>query len=451
MPRQWIALFVFFFISFNVSSETFEQAYAPIAVGDITIFIPIDRQPALPPSLSIKASGSQYLLEWNGDGATRYKVEHLVNGIWVLLADSISTPSYQTSINNGPNFRVSACDRYGCSGWRPVNNIINSPLQIRSFNTNNYLISSSSSAIIAWDVTGASKVSVRSSHGQVYQNLKLKGKLSVSTSSITSFTLTAEGFGGRRSQKLTIVKPLHQTRAFAANVGTYLQPLLNVGINPIQRSLLTGENHHNYVADMQHRLHRITDNGEVIWSRKVNGLIANKPLLIGNWIYYTVSHLDGKGEVCKLNINNDSVRCHMVNNAAISGPVNFEPSDNTMYVIDVSGIVYEFDITYFDTIKQITDLHLARNTRVLTTPAMDPKLRQMIVRTEDNSIIAVELFNRPKNVANKLMPYPKSKARVRPRAMSMSNIAVAVPIILQGNNAAATSNVPKVKWTKKLD
>jgi hypothetical protein len=53
-------------------TETFEQAYAPIDVSGITIFIPIDLIPDNPNFVTVKIEGDRYQLEWTAiSGATK--------------------------------------------------------------------------------------------------------------------------------------------------------------------------------------------------------------------------------------------------------------------------------------------------------------------------------------------------------------------------------------------
>ncbi|MCP4990707.1 MAG: hypothetical protein GY928_33085 [Colwellia sp.] len=98
------------------ATQTFEQAYAPIDVSGITIFIPIELTPDPATYLTIKKTDNQALLEWEPlANATHYILELEINGNWVVLNNNLQTNSFATSINNNLKFRVSRCHQYGCS------------------------------------------------------------------------------------------------------------------------------------------------------------------------------------------------------------------------------------------------------------------------------------------------------------------------------------------------
>ena len=450
MTRQWIALFVFFFISFNVSSETFEQAYAPIAVGDITIFIPIDRQPALPPSLSIKASGSQYLLEWNGDGATRYKVEHLVNGIWVLLADSISTPSYQTSINNGPNFRVSACDRYGCSGWRPVNNIVSGDLMISQFSKSADAVSKGSQVVLSWNVSSAVKIEITSNTGHRYTTYVGQGQKAFTINRFTQFTLKATSFDVSYSQKL-IVSPTAVIPDFrgAPKQDTYTQPLLelvksnNQKMLPIERALLSTKlidgSDLNIIPQQDNKLSRVSNDGMIIWTLALDGLIANQPVLKRdtNELFFSTSSLDGSGRLCKVDINGNGIACLTKKPGSTANLRGIVAAPlllgDRLFAFDTMGALYEVSSLHFtaNSYRALGSVPLSQGDAILTTPAIDKTSAGFIIRTKKEQIIALNI----------------------PSSPSLVNSMVKKTMSLFSSSSAADAESPtslEVQWTKSL-
>ncbi|AQS38170.1 hypothetical protein Sps_03023 [Shewanella psychrophila] len=451
MTRQWIALFLFFFISFNVSSETFEQAYAPISVGDITIFIPIDRQPALPPSLSIKASGNQYLLEWNADGgAARYKVEHLVNGAWALLSDSISTNSYQTSINNGPNFRVSACDRYGCSDWRTVNNIVSGELMISQFSKSADAVSQGSQVALSWNVSSAVKIEITSNKGHRYTTYVGQGQKAFTINQFTQFTLKATSFGKSYSQKL-IVSPTAVIPDFRATPkqDTYTQPLLelvksnNQKMLPIERALLSTRlidgSDLNIIPQQDNKLSRVSNDGVVIWTLVLDGLVANQPVLKRdtNELFFSMSSLDGTGRLCKVDINGDSIACFTKKPGStenllgiVAAPLLLE---DRLFAFDTRGALYEVSSLNFtaDSYRALGSVPLLQGDAILTTPAIDKTSAGFIIRTKKEQIIALNIPSSP-NLVNRMMK----------KTMSLFSSSSA-------SDAESPSSL-EVQWTKSL-
>jgi len=83
----------------------------PINVGDITTFIPIPD----PSKFNVRIEGNQFALSWPVEpNTTHYVLEHKVNGVWVELNDELYSNSTTTSLDNGPEFRILACNANGC-------------------------------------------------------------------------------------------------------------------------------------------------------------------------------------------------------------------------------------------------------------------------------------------------------------------------------------------------
>jgi hypothetical protein len=406
-----ILLSLLIFISLNVNArDTFEQAYAPIMVGDITIFIPIELTPEPAKYLTLKNTDNQSLLEWSPlIGVTHYMLEHKVNGIWKTLNDNVLTNSYSTSIYDGPEFRVSSCHKYGCSVSQSINNRINVSTQIRGFQATSYQVKNSDTVNVVWDVVGASIIKLQSSKGVTYENLPPRSSLRVSTNDLTTFTLTASGFGSIATQQLSIVKPVPTPNVKVPMSSVYLQPLYDLGLQPIERSLLLGKNNNNYVADMQKQLHRVTDSGQIIWTQSLPGLIANKPIYLFDnnndaFLFFTLSkssliHTQSAGQFCRLNVNVKALHCFNLEHNAIASPaVYMEPgiirSTPRVFVVDVKGNLHEFSAFEASGLKLISSQQLLLNQneiRVLTTPQISAGNKQIIVRTETNQVIAYPL------------------------------------------------------------
>ncbi len=389
------------------ATQTFEQAYAPIDVSGITIFIPIELIPEPATYLTIKNTGNQSLLEWEPlANVTRYILEQEINGNWVVLNNNLLTNSYATSINNNLKFRVSSCHKYGCSVSQAITDQINVDIQIRSFLASDYKVNGGDTIDLDWDVIGASTINLSSNKGHNYQNLAPKGSTKISTNDLTTFTLTASGFGTQVSQKLSIIKPVAKPQVIAPQSSIYLQPLYDLNLEPIERSLLVGKNNNNYVADLQRQLHRVSDTGQIIWTRNLTGLIANQPVYLIDangdaFLFFALSKsnlIDTNiaGQFCRLKVDNQHMSCFNLANNAIAGPVvNMEDDVNPqLYLIDVSGFLYEFSAFESENLELIASqqlLHNQSSIRVLTTPQLNIDNQQLIVRTENNDFLAYPL------------------------------------------------------------
>ncbi|OUR81141.1 hypothetical protein A9Q75_08445 [Colwellia psychrerythraea] len=433
------------------ATQTFEQAYAPIDVSGITIFIPIELIPDSAEYLTIKNTNNQSLLEWNAlQGATNYILEHKVNGTWIILDDNVQSNSYTASIYDGPEFRVSSCHQYGCSASQSINNWANVVLQIRSFQATDYQISGNDTVEISWDILGASKVQLQSNKGHNYDNLSPRSSKRVSTNDLTTFTLTASGFGSQISQKLSIIKPVPKPEVIIPQSSIYLQPLYDLGLEPIERSLLVGKNNHNYVADLQKKLHRVSDTGQIIWTRDLPGLIANQPAYLTDangeaFLFFALSKsnlidTNVAGQFCRLKVDNQDFSCFNLTNNAIAGPTVYIEhgiitSNPRLFLIDVKGLLHEFLPFEKESLQLIGSQQLLQNQspiRVLTTPQVNPFTKQFIVRTEHNDFLAY--------------PVPTSESFINQSISAISNVF---------SSEAAQANEQPVQtnavWSRKLN
>jgi hypothetical protein len=418
-----------FLISFNTLGETFEQAYAPIAVGDITIFIPIERQPLVPPSLSIKADGADYLLEWRGDDATRFKLEYLVNGNWILVSDNILTTAYQVPISYGSTFRVSACDQYGCSDWRAVNNVISGELMINRFSKSSDAVQSGQNVALSWDVSAAVEVNIRSDRGHNYATYVGQGQQTFRVSQLTQFTLTTTSFGQSYSQSL-IVSPTSITTNFsnAPEQDTYTQPLLdlvriqNEHMLPVERALLSitlsNDTKLNIVPQQDNKLSRVTDGGDLLWTQVLNGFVANQPLFkpnpdgITGDLFITVSDADGAGQLCRISIDGSQLQCFdnkpgtqvkLVN--MIAAPVLV---GDRLFSVDADGNLYEVASSFaVDTFRSHGRIPLTAGDAILTSPVADPLRNSLILRTKHDNVIVLSIPSSP-SMASQLFNQAKS-------------------------------------------
>ena len=380
------------------ATQVFKQAYAPIDVSGITIFIPIELIPAPPTLLIIDTTATDYILEWSMvSGATRYIVEYKLAGQWVVHNSNVTGNSYTISKDlQATEFRVITCQQFGCSTGKNVDNTDDSPLQIRSFLSAKYHTQQDERVNLSWNVVGATNVQLTSNKGLNYNNLALTGTTSVTTDDLTTFTLIATGFSKQNQQQLSIIKAEPAPVFTASAQSIYLQPLYDLGLQPIERSLYMGHNRRSYVATYDQKLFQVADtaNGNWEWVINLPGLMANKPLLLAKpetseqYLFFGLSnkHLDGhnsRGKVCRFNISSSYLACINLPNNIIASPIIYQ---QRLFQVDVTGILYEFSpfsVNFSEYLYAESLETEGKKIRVLTTPQIDSATGAIIVRSEN--------------------------------------------------------------------
>lgn len=440
------------------ATQTFEQAYAPIDVSGITIFIPIELIPEPPTELIIATTANDYQLEWSAvPGATRYIIEYKNshNGQWTVHNANVTSTSFSIPISLGATeFRVITCQQYGCSAGKSVDNDEDIPLQIKVFATSKQQLNQGEYVTLNWNIVGATQVQLTSSKGLTSNSLPLTGSTSVTTEDLTNFTLTATGFDKQTQQQLSIVKAAPSLSLTEPTESIYLQPLYALGLQPIERSLYTGHNRTSYVATYDKKLYQVADTANGNWERVINlpGLMANKPLLLTNpatsdeYLFFALSMppQDGqnvRGKVCRLTLTNSALNCVDIPNNAIASPILFQ---QRLFQVDVNGIIYEFSpFDDFSTYIHSEPLEEGNNSlRVLTTPQVDLSTGAIIVRSNNELkyFSLLDIAASPQSFSNMF-----SEKSTKHRATKKS-----------GMQAAPTTNSTPAKktslvWSKKLD
>ena len=360
--------------------------------------------PDAPSSFSIQETNDSYQMEWSVvSDATYYELTYFINEQWITLDSKVLKNTYQTDFIQGVEFRVFACNENGCSSQKQVNNYIVNNLNIRAFQLSNYAIESNQSSVLTWDITGASRVKITSSDGLEYDYLPLQGSMHVITESMTEFTINAMQFGEvADTQTLNLIKQASLSAPdIIPIISSYLQPLINLNLDPIERSILNSSEGVSYVADLQQQLHKITDNGEILWTRQLDGLVANKPLILGDYLYVAVSSIDGFGQVCKLTLFNENLLCQQTKNSAVASPIVYQQSgvfsDSTrLFQIDMKGLLYEFNTVDFSVINKELDITNGAITDIiLTTPTVHNENGQFTIRSQNNIIMTVNFPEEP--------------------------------------------------------
>ncbi|WDE04464.1 hypothetical protein SG34_024520 [Thalassomonas viridans] len=394
------------------AAENVEQDCGPKA--NLVVYAGMPLPVDTPARVSVKDTGEQYLLEWTAVAqASHYVVEHKVDGAWVVLADDITGNAYQAALSQGPEFRILSCQQDICSGAQEINNVVTGDLQVVSFAAAEHKTdngASDGSFTLSWQVTGASRVQLTSNKGHEYDDLLLAESLAVSTEDLTTFTLTVSGFGEQGFQQVSIVKPAVKPTVVLPKRSSYLQPLYYLGLQPIERSLLTGINGQNYVADVDGKLYQVSDQGVINWTVQLEGLVANQPVWASDdsgaqYLFFAVSKAGdnaqaGQGQVCRLTAGGENLSCFELENNAIASPVIYQAADEDsdsarLFQVDINGVLSEL-APFADTFAPEDGQALYReqlmvnqqSIRVLASPQVDYKNNFLIVRSEQDAVLA---------------------------------------------------------------
>ncbi len=408
-----VAVVLISMLSFKLNAETFEQAYSPIAVGDITIFIPIDRQPEIRPSLAIKVTDEGYLLAWDTDGATRFKLEYLDGTIWVSIDENITSGSYLASFDYGSDYRVSACDIYGCSDWRTVNNQIQDDVKINRFSKSVDAVGTNRKVTLSWDVDDAVDITISSNQGHNYSTYIGQSRHSFSVYKLTKFTLTATDFDQSISQAL-LVAPQYDEPDFTITPieDDYIQPLLllvksqNLQMQPVERALLSTSitdtsgktSDLNIVPQHDNKLSRVDNDGSIVWTLVLPGMVANQPLYIpvvdsnDGHLFFNLSIADGTGALCRVNTDGSDLDCltQVPNTQDNFSSIVAAPLlvDDKLFSVSTDGNVYEVDHSLdFNNVVYRGQLPVSVDDAITTSPVYDQVNDIIVFRTKQDVII----------------------------------------------------------------
>lgn len=395
-----------FYSCLVIAQQEFEQAYAPVSVSGVTIFVPIELYPDTTTYLTIKETPTEYWLQWTKNSESNYYViEHYINGSWQLVASNITGNEYRADKNLGNKFRVKGCHQYGCADWTNINNVNASPLHITSFSTNKSKVTQGERVVVSWNVEGASEVNLKV-NGTNYKALPFSGNKTITAYDYSLFELSAVGFGSTKKQKTAVVVNKPQVIKEVQSSG-YLQPLKNLGLDIIERAIITNGSF-TYVPTQDGFLHKVNNQSQIVWSRNLDGVIANKPVIDNSYLYYSVSLMNGTGKICKTYMYSAESLCKSAGGKVIASPVvkisasnTLPPEDqvystsnyfqggfnNSILTVSTTGLVTEYDLEALTVKNQFILPGDYRNNPILS----DAKLSQqneLLLRTAPSQVTA---------------------------------------------------------------
>ncbi|KZN50857.1 fibronectin type III domain-containing protein [Pseudoalteromonas luteoviolacea] len=395
------------FFSFS-DQRQFEQAYAPISVGQITIFIPVDYDIFPPKNLVVKESGSNYLIEWTGvPGANYYDIEQIINGKWVRVGSDIKALSFTVKKGHSANFRVSACNQFGCS-TRPAhqNSLVVDDLEIKRFTASSYKVDQNTLTQLSWEVENASNVVIRSSEGKTFEQLALRGKIHVYPSNLETFTITASGFGQSLSDSLMVVVNIPR-EIIETTLTPYIEPLRGKGFDVIERSLLPLPSGVMF-STHDERVVMVNRSADVLWKYEMKGVVANKGKFVPELgsVFVSVSKLDGTGEICALDVT--GMKEHICKNtvhSSISSPVviDLPPSSEgeapkkLIAVVDMKGKLYLKDPRTLESMYKVVDIPPELISEHITANiAVEPNSSNLILRVSPDRYVSISILEQSK-------------------------------------------------------
>ncbi|MBE0380402.1 hypothetical protein [Pseudoalteromonas prydzensis] len=389
-----------------IAQQDFEQAYAPVNVSGITIFVPIELYPDTTTYLTIKETPTEYWLQWTKNSDSNYYIiEHYINGSWQLVASNIVSNEYRADKILGNKFRVKGCHQYGCAGWTNINNVNTSPLHITSFSTNKSKVAQGERVVVSWNVEGASEVNLKV-NGTHYKALPFTGSKAITAYNYSSFELSAVGFGSTKKQKTAVVVNKPQVIK-EVELSGYLQPLMNLGLDIVERAIVTSGSF-TYVPTQDGFLHKVNNQSKIIWSKNLNGVIANKPVISNGYLYYSVSLMNGSGKICKTYMHSAESQCKTTGGKVIASPVikqnsnsTLPPDDQTFSIsnyfsgssnnsllsVSTTGLVAEYSLETLTVKNQFILPGDYRNNPILSDAKLS-KQNELLLRTAPNQVTA---------------------------------------------------------------
>ncbi|KAF7781459.1 hypothetical protein PRUB_b0682 [Pseudoalteromonas rubra] len=333
-------------------------------VGDIITFIPIELTPLRVAQVWKSPASNGIKIAWSKvDDAKYYKLSYTVknpNGSEVSHS-VVVTGLYHTlssDTNSYTNITVQACHDYGCSTMQVAQEKAQQPLTIQSFYGGASQAGSNGVVTLHWQTSGATSVSISQTvNGRI---VSTKHGLSPNTGSytvrptpFTSYTLTAHQFEGQTAKRtINIASAYHQPeRKPGKKQPAYQQPFHEKGYDIVQRTLVRHVDS-LYFSTRDYKLYRfdIGDNNRIqpepTWVLETDGLIANKPIIEGDHLFYTASYsakkqLNGenhkkenKGQVCSVNIargiTTPAPECRQFEFNVVAGPVMVRTPERTV-------------------------------------------------------------------------------------------------------------------------
>ncbi|WP_125716547.1 hypothetical protein [Pseudoalteromonas rubra] len=320
----------------DASSQTeFEQAYAPIQVGKITTFIPIELRPDAIVKLSSQELDGYTNLAWTpSPQADYYQIFKFDGQTWQLVASRVTTSFYR--YNGSGSFKVVACHRFGCSSSNPEDTNVSEALAINAFYAqDDNALTAGSAVIVGWQLSGATSAVVThtqngGSHTTRISSTSL-GRQSFTVFGDSQFTLTAYGFNGQ-STSTSIQVPIAEENPFLA-IGTksdYKQPLFGLNLDIIERTVFQNE-HHLIFSTHDGKLYFFRaqkDQEQPVswqqeWAIELEGVVNSAPRLTENHLYYNETNSDNQGRTCKVRLADiDSLTCTTYeDDALLTSPV----------------------------------------------------------------------------------------------------------------------------------
>ena len=293
------------------NTEQFEQAYAPVMVGDITTFIPIELTPDAVVRVSSKQVGDQTQLAWTpSSNAEYYKVLKYNGSSWVTVMPKVTNSFY--TYNGTGQFRVVACFKYGCQTSTATSVHEKNELSISAFYTQtNAQISENSQVTVAWQLAGSTSATVTHIQNGRATTKPITALQSGSTSfyvqSDSKFRLTASGFNGETtSTEIHVATQRANPFLDKGLKSEYKQPLYNLGLDIIQRTILQTD-HHLVFATHDSKLffyRAYREQGQPVswqqeWQLTLDGVVNSIPNLTENYLYFSETNASNQGRLCK--------------------------------------------------------------------------------------------------------------------------------------------------------
>lgn len=355
--RLIVLLFALSFLAVNnVTAMEFKQAYAPIKVGKITTFIPIERAPDAPVYVSVQPDDAGDRLVWTAVGdADYYRIEQYISGKWVIVNANYQGNHYTMPSTASGVYRVTACDEYGCAEAKQQNRVTSELFSVNAFYSDRSQVDEFGQLKLGWQITGAARVSLtRYENGSAVYSWPIlnpqQGTLTTKINQRSHFKLTAYDFNGQATTRALSITTMPENPIQLDGVkGQYHQPHFLSGLDVVEHSVLENEDN-LFFATHDQTLYRYSVNkqaGKIVdwkpeWKLSLPGVVNDTPTLIGSELLFSVSMLNGTGQVYRARLSDGKItqRSKATNSNLLASPlfVQSKLSTSDRALRTVSGI-----------------------------------------------------------------------------------------------------------------
>lgn len=280
-------------------------------------------------------------------------------------------------------------------GTDPFSNDEYPRLTIKYFAANTQFIRPENSLTLSWESAGATKVQLYKNDAIIQDELQASGTLTLRPGGLVGDKLIYKlVLKGPEEQLLAQTWSLEVTdKIDLANGQVWID---NLPVDNAVGSSMTVPSANPdsiYLGDYQNNYHKISSQGELVWSLSEFGLVMSKATLLDNQgqrLLLGGALENQKGKVAL--IDTTSVRDQLVwefqAQAAILSSPALDLEKNRVYTVDFEGNIYALNLA---TGQQLWMHALGTHIQVRSSPVLKNDGTELVIRTKSNHILAIDL------------------------------------------------------------